>query len=394
LEKHDYSVKILDLCFSSSPIKDLKNQLEAESFDIVGFTIRNIDTSNYFNNEFFLPSIKELVKIVKEHSIPVILGGSGFSAMPEEILEYLQGDYGIIGPGEVAFPRFLELWKSNKLNKKIIDGWEYGINNELIHKRAEKINYSDYLSQGGIIGFETHVGCDNKCPYCIEANTKVKFKAIPTIINELKHLTTQGYNHFHTCDTEFNTNLKFAIDFCQALIKEKINIKWVLYMRPYPYNKELYDLLAKSGAYLITLSVDSDEKLQSENHYTYQDLEKIIKYCKEYNIKLAIDTLIGFPGETEDSIRKMISFFKINRPSRVGISLHYRIYKNTKIANMIKNNTTFQKYLNKDYIDKMDFLEPVFYYQSIQELIEKLIAGDELFDFAGKRAGVNYQLTK
>jgi hypothetical protein len=61
---------------------------------------------------------------------------------------------------------------------------------------------------------------------------------------------------------------------------------------------------------------------------------------------------------------------------------------------MIKNNTTFQKYLNKDYIDKMDFLEPVFYYQSIQELIEKLIAGDELFDFAGKRAGVNYQLTK
>jgi radical SAM superfamily enzyme YgiQ (UPF0313 family) len=162
LERHHYGVKILDLCFSTTPKEDLRNIIEKETFDIVGFTIRNIDLANYFNNKYLLPPIKDLVQIIRNYNIPVILGGAGFSAMPKEILDYLQADYGIIGPGEIALPRFLELWKSNKLKIKMIDGWECGIDKMLIHRRAEKINYSQYFSQGGIIGFETHVGCFNQ----------------------------------------------------------------------------------------------------------------------------------------------------------------------------------------------------------------------------------------
>jgi len=116
LEKHNHEVNILDLCFRSSPIIDLKKLLETENYDLVGLTIRNIDSCIYFNNEFYLPEFKNLVDFIKGYEIPVVLGGSGFSAMPNEILEYLQADYGIIGPGEVSFPKFLELWHTKQLN--------------------------------------------------------------------------------------------------------------------------------------------------------------------------------------------------------------------------------------------------------------------------------------
>ncbi|MFX0030612.1 MAG: cobalamin-dependent protein, partial [Candidatus Hermodarchaeota archaeon] len=107
LEKHNHDVEILDLCFSDTPEKDLDEFLCNKTFDIVGFTIRNIDSAIYFNNDFFLPDVKSLVQCVREQKIPTVLGGSGFSAMPNEILDFLKADYGIIGPGEIIFPKFL-----------------------------------------------------------------------------------------------------------------------------------------------------------------------------------------------------------------------------------------------------------------------------------------------
>ncbi len=391
LEKHNHNVEILDLCFSDTPAEDLDKILNKNSFDLVGLTIRNIDSAVYFNNEFYLTDFKPIVIRVKEQNIPVVLGGSGFSAMPNEILDYLKADYGIIGPGELIFPMFLELWQSNNLTQKIFDGWYTGVDKELVNLRGNKLNYPQYLKEEGIVGFQTHVGCNNQCPYCIEANTRVQFKDIPKIVKELTHLVNQGYNHFHTCDTEFNSNLKFSIDFCLALIKRNLGLKWALYMKPTPYSEDLFKFLHESKAYLITLSVDSDERIQKSNKYSYDDLSQIVNYCQKYDIKLAIDLLVGYANETLKSVKKMIDFLKINRPFTVGISFNYRIYNHTPLASLIKEDPSLQKKLNKPYTGAENFLEPIFYNQLPQETIEELIDQDDLFKIAGITPGVNYQ---
>ena len=257
--------------------------------------------------------------------------------------------------------------------------------------RGNKVDYPRYLKEEGIVGFVTHVGCSNQCPYCIEANTRLHFRDVSNIINELTHLVNQGYNHFHTCDTEFNTELKFSIDFCLALIKRNLDLKWALYMKPTPYSEEFFKLLHKSKAYLITLSVDSDERIQKSNRYSYDNLTQIVNYCQKYNIKLAIDLLTGYPNETLKSVKKMIEFFKINRPFTVGISFNYRVYNHTPLATVIKENPPLQKKLNKPYTDSENFLEPVFYNHLSQETLEELIDHDDLFKIAGITLGVNYQ---
>jgi len=391
LEKHNHNVEILDLCFSGTPEKDLDKILNEKSFDLVGFTIRNIDSAIYFNNKFFLTDFKPLVQCVKEENIPIVLGGSGFSAMPNEILDYLNADYGIIGPGEIVFPKFLELWQSKSITQKIFDGWEAGVDKKLVILRGNKVDYPRYLKDEGIVGFETHVGCNNQSPYCIEANTRLHFRDVSNIINELAHLVNQGYNHFHTCDTEFNTDLKFSIDFCLALIKRNLDLKWALYMKPTPYSENLFKFLHESKAYLITLTVDSDERIQKSNGYTYDDLTQIVNYCQKYDIKLAIDLLTGYPNESLESVKKMIDFFKIIRPFTVGISFNYRVYKHTPLAALIKGDTSLQKKLNKPYSDSENFLEPIFYNQLSQETLEELIDHEDLFKIAGITAGVNYQ---
>ncbi|MHA2392706.1 MAG: B12-binding domain-containing radical SAM protein [Promethearchaeota archaeon] len=391
LEKHNHEVEILDLCFSDTPEKDLDEFLSKQLFDLVGLTIRNIDSAQYFNNEFFLSDYKPLIQRIKEYNIPIVLGGSGFSAMPNEILDYLKADYGIIGPGDIIFPKFLELWQLKNTKQKIFNGWEAGVDRELVHLRGNKIAYPRYIKEEGIVGFETHVGCSNQCPYCIEANNQVCFRNISNIINELTHLVNQGYKYFHTCDSEFNSDLKFSIDFCLALINKKLDLKWSLYMKPSPYNEILFKRLRKSKAYLITLTVDSDERIQRSNNYNYEDLTRIINYCQKYDIKLIVDLFIGYPNEPLESVKKMIDFFKIKRPFSVGISFNYRIYNHTPLATIIKENPSLQKKLNKLYTTNENFLEPIFYSQLSQNTIEELIAQDDLFKIAGITPGVNYQ---
>ncbi|MGV9202885.1 MAG: B12-binding domain-containing radical SAM protein [Promethearchaeia archaeon] len=391
LEDKGYDVKILDLCFVSSPEKTLKDHLNQKKYDLVGFTIRNIDSAIYFNNEFFLEDVKKLVALVKELGIPVILGGSGFSAMPHTILEYIGADYGIIGPAEVAFSHFLDQFKEKNIKKPILDGKKFGINAKASYIRAKKVDYKPYIEKEGIVGFETHTGCANRCPYCIEGNTTEKFKEIPHIVEEIQHLINRGYEHFHLCDSEFNADLNFSLEFCKALIKKDLSMKWTLYMKPSPYNDELFRLLSETNAYLITLSVDSDPRIQKANDYTLQDLETILEYANKYEIQIAVDLMTGYPNEQLDSIKEIINFFKENSPKTVGISFIYRIYKNTPLAMLIKNDPGLKEKIIKLYPGKLNLLKPTFYKQIDQEYLEGLIDGDDLFHLAGLKSGVNYQ---
>ncbi len=393
LRKHDYNAEILDLCFCTFPEKELKKRLQGGSPDIIGITIRNIDSSLYYNNEFYLPEIKRLIKIIKEFSIPIILGGSGFSAMPREILQYLDGNYGIMGPGEVVFPEFLRLWRTKQLKGKIFNGWNYGLDNELVHLRGSDVNYTDYIYNKGIIGFRTHLGCQNHCPYCIEANKKIILEEIPNIIEELKSLIDQGFDHFHLCDSEFNNDLNYSLNFCKALKKSQLKIKWTLYMKPTPFNEDLIRLLSETNAYLITLTVDSDERIQSLNNYSYDDLIRFISFCNKYRIQLAIDLLTGYPYEPLESTERVIGFFKKYCPTRVSIGYYYRLTNNTPLTSLIKKDLALQARLTRRISENEDFLTPIFYSQYSQEKIETLIAGDELFTIAGTVLKVNYQFS-
>ncbi|MFX1256804.1 MAG: B12-binding domain-containing radical SAM protein [Promethearchaeota archaeon] len=393
LKKNGHNADILDLCFSKSPKEELNMALKERPYDITGFTIRNIDSAVYFNNEFYLHAIKPLIQCVKNYDIPVVLGGSGFSAMPFEILEYLQADYGIVGPGEIIFPHFLSLYQNNHLKKKIYNGWDSGVDSKLFHKRGEKIDYSKYLFESGIVGFETHKGCLKQCPYCIEAGTRVWYKNIKNIIKEIEFIVNLGYTHFHLCDSEFNSDLNFSLDFCMALIERELPLKWTLYMVPNPYCKELFKLLYEANAYLITLSVDSDKRIQTLNDYSYKDLAKIIEYCKNYEIELVIDLLTGYPYESIESTKNMLKFFNKHK-TKTGISFYYRIYKNTPLSGLIKKDIKLQNKLTKHYYQKENFLEPIFFNQLKREIIEEIIADNDLFHIAGIIPGVNYQLLK
>ena len=77
--------------------------------ELIGISIRNIDNVNLLNEKRYIDVVSKLVQRIREETeVPVILGGSGFSIMPEPILRETKADYGIVGEGEASMLEFVE----------------------------------------------------------------------------------------------------------------------------------------------------------------------------------------------------------------------------------------------------------------------------------------------
>jgi len=73
--------------------------------DAVGVTLRNIDDTTFASREFFLPGFKEVTDCLRSNThAPIIVGGSGFSIMPEDVLAFCDLNLGIVGDGEKSLP--------------------------------------------------------------------------------------------------------------------------------------------------------------------------------------------------------------------------------------------------------------------------------------------------
>ena len=82
-ESHD--VRILDMNDPAAQVS-LKETLVRYAPDVVGLSLRNIDSSERSNREGFFGAYQQLMKTIRKHTrAPVILGGSGFSLFPDDL---------------------------------------------------------------------------------------------------------------------------------------------------------------------------------------------------------------------------------------------------------------------------------------------------------------------
>jgi radical SAM superfamily enzyme YgiQ (UPF0313 family) len=383
LESSGHEVHIIDLCFSDDPLRDLDNSISAFRPDLAGVTVRNIDTVLFQSNEFFLDKIKTLVQHIRNyHSMKVIIGGPGIAVNPEAICDYLGADFAVAGPGEGVLNEVIHgsLLLSNK--KILTRQYSYEIS---CQRRSVGIDYKKYVEHGGIAGFETHKGCSSSCVYCIEAGTKVSFRKIPEVISEIKGFVSSGFKMFHLCDSEFNEDLDYSLEFLRFLKNSGLGIGWTLYMKPSNYSRKLFQLMKETGVSLITLTVDSWKKCP----LYWTDIEKIIFSARSHGIRIVLDFLTGFPYEDEDAMKLYLDLFRRLQPDSVGINTYIRLYKPLLVTAVILGDKSLQTRITGNMEDRT-FIRPVFYNHIISERLLELLAGDPLFRIEGQDAEVNY----
>ncbi len=306
--------------------------------------------------------------------------------MPVKILNYLGADYGISGAGESSIIKLLDNLQAGKPVPKIINGYTDLKSNYFDLKRMKLIDYTSYLKNGGIVGFRTQIGCMGDCMFCTEAKKRVIYHTPEVVGNELSMLKLKGCTDFHLCDSEFNQNLEHCLEVCKAIEKSTGGINWSLYMKPEPFSEDLFFWLVKSGARMLTLSLNT----QHTSNHSLKTISDFLSLAFRFNIKIAIDLSTGFPFEEISDAYKMIDFLEKQPVETVGINSYYRVYPGTSLHHEIQENENLNKYLIKPYADET-FVRPVFFNWFDLSTLKQLTKSRKKFRIEGFDQATNYQ---
>jgi radical SAM superfamily enzyme YgiQ (UPF0313 family) len=416
LELAGFEVDLIDLCFASSFKEELDVYFRGHDPIAIGVTVRNTDDCYYLSQAFIVPRIKEIVDYIKAKTHrPIILGGVGFSVMPEPIVAYMGVDWGIWGDGERALPTVVNRMAAGEANSDIpgLIYREGGVYHrtppelsdllDLPLPRRGAVDNPRYFREGGMGGVETKRGCEQHCIYCADPLAKGRRYRLrpPSIVaDEIEVLLNQGVDHLHLCDSEFNLPYEHATGVCEEIIKRGLGerVSWYAYLSPVPFTEELACLMLRAGCKGIDFGVDhgADRMLKNLGRpFTAADLRGTAAICQQLRIPIMYDLLLGGPGEDEESLTKTISLMKEINPSRVGISAGVRIYPGTRLAEIAmedinKGNATVRGVVNSG------FFAPLFYVSNavgdeLYPLIASLVKGDERFFFGGgEETAANY----
>jgi radical SAM superfamily enzyme YgiQ (UPF0313 family) len=408
-----HAVEILDLCWAVDPPSAIASFFEGPDFDLVGVTLRNTDDCAFTSRQSFLDEFAATVRAIRERTgALLVLGGVGFSVMPERVLARCKADAGMWGEGEFAMVALADrvarqqswhdmpnlVWRSE-------NGWQRNPPTapslaDLPAMSRRWVDNRRYFREGGQAGFETKRGCPGKCIYCADPLAKgsvTRIRPPGAVVDELVNLLEQGIDHLHTCDSEFNLPERHAIEICREIVRRGLGdrLRWYAYCAPTPFSWELAQLMREAGCVGVNFGADHGDAAMLRRlgrAYTPEDILVATRRCREAGMVVMLDLLLGAPGETQEGIARTIELMQRAAPERVGISLGVRVYPGTRLADMVLAEPKEGLVGGEDPAEPLFFLEPAIAPDAFSWLDERI--GDDprflFFDPSKPKQNYNY----
>ena len=167
----------------------------------------------------------------------------------------------------------------------------------------------------------TSRGCPNYCMFCSYPQTiySRKFRAMSPqrVLKEIKHLVNEfGVKEIRIDDDTFNIDTQRAIDICQLLVKENLDLVFSVQVRAQLMTDELAKWLKKAGCRMVLYGVESgnDEILKKMKKNTTKDeIRRGVKFAKKHGIDVLNSVMLGFYWDTKETVEQTIQFtFELN----------------------------------------------------------------------------------
>lgn len=318
----------------------MKFDYTKERYDLVGISICTSSSARGY----------ELADYFRARGSRVIIGGHHATLLPEEAARH--ADSVFTGPAELTLPEFFKDYVNGTAKPLYRAG---GVRADKIPiPRRGLMPKKGYLKQPTIIA---GYGCGNSCKYCVIHSFwgDSAHRPVSRVVDEIKSL---GAKEWLFLDPSPVSDREYAKELFEALTP--LNIKWAgLATLDIAEDEELLAGMAKSGCVgtLLGFETFNADDLRSMNKYK----NKTGKYCQiteklhAYGIAVLGTFMLGFDGETKESIREMpelIAKAKIDVP-RFAILTPYPA---TPIFNRLENEG---RILHRDW-SKYDGVHCVF----------------------------------
>ncbi len=159
--------------------------------------------------------------------------------------------------------------------------------------------------------------CINNCSFCCQpaffGAPGLKARSIPHFIEELKWVYELGFREVMFNDATLTADQEWATSLFEGMINDKIDLIWNCSTRAECVNNKLLELMKKAGCHTIALGMESVDPVVLKNvrkNISPGQIRDAVALIKKHGMDTIVFCVVGFPGETLESIEKTISFLK------------------------------------------------------------------------------------
>lgn len=306
------------------------DKLNWVNYDVIGFSI----VSSYSYG--ILKKCYDASK--RKRDVVILAGGYQAEKFCNEVFRDFDADIIFKGEGENSIRKFCQHYKDRNFEsvKGII--YKNSQNEPIATKDRAEIDINkipeparlllpteDVVMKDRLAGTEKKMvhmlfsrGCPYNCYYCAAnqdgKNKKIRYRDKRKIVDELNNLkNTYGIEGFSIIDDCFLTDEDKAIEICDFLQQQKLNLVWSLAARVDHINDKVLRALKKAGCIEIKFGVEtgSDKLLQEmQKNVDIKKAEEAIRNTKKYGIGVKLFIITGLPGETNDTHEETKKFLE------------------------------------------------------------------------------------
>ena len=338
LEKNGFKVKVVDCPPLKINYEGLKREIVSFKPEIVGITSVTVT----------FPSALQSACAIKE-AYPealIVLGGPHVTVTDEQtIREYSAVDVVVRGEGEQTLLELASLVsKSDQANLEQVMGLTFGRNGKVVRtpdrpliQNLDELPFPDYkhfqLAKYRYFGklilpIISSRGCPFKCTFCLAprmAGKRFRARSPKNVVDELEWLRDiHKADAFTFHDETFTYDKKRVFEICEEIKNRNVGLPWDCSTRVDQVSKELLAKMRDANCQLVSFGVESGSQRilnAMKKGTTVEQNERAIRWAKEAGLSVSISVIIGYPGETADTLEQTLDFIRKNEPDSILMSL-------------------------------------------------------------------------
>jgi radical SAM superfamily enzyme YgiQ (UPF0313 family) len=273
--------------------------------DVVGVNVLNVKYD----------SALKILDIARGHGKDLVVGGNHPTMEP--------GAY----PDDVVV--FVGVYESHGGRLKVLDDTAFP-NYDILLDNYSPNGYAHILSSRG---------CPFECRFCASKmmwDRKVTYKSVDRIIEEMDYVHKRfSPSYFTFWDEVFTLDKKRLYEFCG---KYDVPVQWRCDTRADSLTEGTVAMMKEAGCGQMSIGIEcADDKILKYvgKNETTADFKRAAELLNKYEIQWKAYMIVGFPRDTEKSIRKSLEFVKSLQPFRITLSF-FTPYKGTDLYREVR----------------------------------------------------------
>ncbi len=322
---------------SSAPIwEEIRSAIAEFDPDVVGISSK---TQNF-------PSAMRVARIAKEHNPDtlVVLGGPHATLSTGTALDCPDIDAAALGEGEMTL---VELLKARERGESLseVAGLAYREGGRKVFTRprgnipdldvlpfpaeaAPRVlrDYESYPAEAFGYVFSAR-GCPYSCTFCESKaiwTQTTRWRSPENVVRELKMLMERGVRYVYFDDDTFGIKASYIEELCSLIETECPGLRWGCEITVGVVKERSVEWMRRSRCVRVNIGIESgnNEILRKvKKGHVIEKAYPAVDLCREAGIEVGAFFMIGFPWETEETLRDTLTAIEKVNADNIMLSI-------------------------------------------------------------------------